>query len=167
MSRKQIFAKATLILLSIICYLSLAVAPALAQEPDYDRINEIAKNLNCPTCAGLNLADCRTQTCIQWKGQIGDLIEAGYSDQEVLDDFVARYGEQVLQEPPKRGFSLILWVLPVLALLAGGFWLVYTLRGWANRLPAVATAPPQAAPDAPNDSDAYLQQVDQDLGIDL
>jgi cytochrome c-type biogenesis protein CcmH len=144
--------------------------PALAQEPDYNRINNIAKQLNCPTCVGINLADCRTQTCEQWRGQIGDLVEEGYTDQEVLDYFSVRYGDQVLQEPPKRGFTLILWGLPLIALLVGGAWLIYTMRGWSKRQPAPVTttttpfSPPQPPPDTPNDD--YLSQVEQDLGID-
>ena len=146
----------------------------LAQEPSYDQINEVAKELNCPTCAGLNLSDCRTQTCTQWREQIGDLLKQGYSNQEVLDYFVAQYGSQVLQEPPKSGLTLALWVLPFIALLAGGAWLFYTLRGWSRQelAPAVATGPsvegtdnspsPKLAPA----SHEYISQVEKDLGIE-
>lgn len=173
MNDTNLLQKSILLLLAVTCSLLLATGLALAQEPDYDRINEIAKNLNCPTCAGLNLADCRTQTCAQWRGQIGDLIEAGYTDQEILDDFVANYGQQVLQEPPKHGFTLALWILPFIALLAGGIWLYYTLRNWTNResaAAAVATTPTgvsstSASANAADLSDDYLKQVDKDLGL--
>lgn len=173
MTRKRLLKKSILVLLTATCYLLLATGLTLAQEPDYDRINEIARNLNCPTCSGLNLADCRTLTCEQWRGRIGDMLREGYSSQEILDDFVARYGEQVLQSPPKRGFTLLLWVLPFVALLAGGIWLVYILRGWTNRqppLPATVTTAPinpdRVSADSPVGVDDYLQQVEQDLGID-
>jgi cytochrome c-type biogenesis protein CcmH len=147
---------------------SLLPTPALAQEPDYDRLNDIAKHLNCPTCVGINLADCRTQTCEQWREQIGDLVEEGYTDQEVLDYFAARYGDQVLQEPPKRGFTLILWILPIIALLAGGAWLVYTIQSWRKQQPAPATPTPspEHAPNTLADTDDYLSQIDKDLGIE-
>jgi len=166
--------KSILVSIVTIFYLIVGTSLTFAQEPDYDRINEIAKGLNCPTCAGINLADCRTQTCAQWKEQIGDYVEAGYTDQEVLDEFVVRYGEQVLLEPPKSGFTLILWVLPFIALIAGAVWLYYTLRRWADRetaSAAVATAPDSAhraqpALDPANASDDYLKQVERDLGLD-
>lgn len=166
--------KSILISISAILYLIVGTTLTFAQDPDYDRINEIAKDLNCPTCAGINLADCRTQTCAQWKDQIGDYVEAGYTNQEVLDEFVARYGEQVLQEPPKSGFTLVLWVLPFIALIAGAVWLYYTLRRWANRetaSAAVATAPESAhraqpSSDSDHAADDYLKQVEQDLGLD-
>jgi cytochrome c-type biogenesis protein CcmH len=176
MNLKKSFAKLTLIILLASYFLLptpyslLPTSPALAQESDQDRINDIAKQLNCPTCAGINLADCRTQTCEQWRGQIGDLVEEGYTDQEVLDYFSARYGDQVLQEPPKRGFTLILWVLPVIALLGGGVWFVYTIRRWHKRQPASTVATPvpvpEHTPDTLPEADDYLGQVDQDLEIE-
>ena len=126
------------IFLTIICLL-----PSLtfAQDPTYDDISEVAKQLNCPTCQGVNLADCRTLTCEQWREQISDLLAQGYSNQEVLDYFSDRYGTQVLQEPPRSGFTLLLWILPVIALLAGGGWLYYTMRDWSKPpAPAATTA---------------------------
>jgi cytochrome c-type biogenesis protein CcmH len=172
MIRNKVFKKSILVLLTVACYLLLATSLTLAQEPNYDRINDIARNLNCPTCAGLNLADCRTQTCAQWRGQIGDLVQEGYSDQEVLDFFTKRYGEQVLQAPPKHGFTLILWVLPFIAILAAGGWLVYALRNWTGpkaisvRAAASPANPARVVTTPPESTDDYLQQVDRDLGLD-
>jgi len=150
--------KRILIFSSLIIIFLFSVQATLAQEPDYDRVNQIAKNMNCPTCVGVNLADCRTQTCEQWRGQIQDLLAQGYSDQEVLDYFANQYGTQVLLEPPKEGSTLLLWVLPVAALLIGGGWVVYLLRRWKKPVPAAAGGP-AAAPAA----DDYLKQVEKDL----
>jgi len=156
-------------LLLVTAYLLLATlfllpTAALAQEPDYDRINEIAEQMNCPTCVGINLADCRTQTCSQWRDQIADLVEEGYSDQEVLDYFSTQYGTQVLLEPPKSGSTLFLWVLPVVAILIGGGWLAYTMRRWKKDEPAPAAASPRPDSSGGADvSDDYLSQVEKDL----
>jgi cytochrome c-type biogenesis protein CcmH len=151
--------KRILIFLSLITILLLSVQMTLAQEPDYDRVNQIAKNMNCPTCVGVNLADCRTQTCEQWRGQIQDLIAQGYTDQEVLDYFADQYGTQVLLEPPKEGSTLLLWVLPVAALLIGGGWVIYILRRWKKQpAPAAPVGPAAALP-----ADDYLKQVEKDL----
>jgi len=164
--------RTVLIVILIAIGLVVFAGQALAQEPDYNRINDIAKDLNCPTCAGLNLADCRTQTCAQWRGQIGDLVQEGYSDQEVLDFFVARYGEQVLQAPPKHGLTLVLWVLPFIAILAAAGWLALAMRNWANSnktLAAVSVtpaSPSQPALESSDPADDYIRQVDRDLGLD-
>ncbi len=173
MKHTQILTKLTL-LLALSCLLLLAVSlPALAQEPNFDQVNRIAKQLNCPTCAGINLADCRTQTCAQWREQISDLLKEGYTEPEVLDYFVTQYGVQVLQEPPKSGLTLSLWLLPILLLLAGAVWLFYTMRGWAAKNPepapvsaAIPTQPSsnnRSAAGAAATDDDYLSLVEQDL----
>ena len=164
--KAKLFLKLIFLLLIIAYFLlssSFILHPSsliLAQSPDADRVNEIAKKLNCPTCQGINLADCRTQTCAQWRDQIGDLVAQGYTNQEVLDYFSTRYGDQVLQEPPKHGFSLALWLLPVLALVVGGMWLVYILRRWRQVAPAPASV---ATPSTADTDDDYLRQVEQDI----
>jgi cytochrome c-type biogenesis protein CcmH len=170
MINKKIFIKLILILIILFttyCLLPTAYSPALAQDPDYDRVNEIAKNLNCPTCAGLNLSDCNTLTCEQWRGQINDLVAQGYSDEQVLDYFSTRYGAQVLQEPPKSGWTLFLWILPVVVLLTGGGWLIFAMRGWANQK-ALATVSPQTRviSNASPLPGHYLNQVEKDLDLD-
>ena len=161
----------TIITLSFV----IIAGPALAQDPEqnYDRINDIAEDLNCPTCTGINLADCRTLTCSQWKEKISDLVADGYSDEEVLDYFSTQYGTQVLQEPPRSGFTLILWVLPIIAILAGGAWLAYVIRGWRKNEPApvaVGSSPAGVVEPASNTTDLppdnYLSQVDKDLGLE-
>jgi cytochrome c-type biogenesis protein CcmH/NrfF len=147
-------------------YLLPTTYPALAQDPNYDRVNEIAKELNCPTCSGINLADCRTSTCEQWRDQINDLVEQGYSNQEVVDYFTTRYGEQVLQEPPKSGWRLFLWVLPFIGLLVGGVWLWGVIRKWARHeavseavIPSFVSSSADSIPVSGN----YLRQVEKDL----
>jgi cytochrome c-type biogenesis protein CcmH len=142
-----------------------------AQGSDFDRINDIAEQLNCPTCTGINLADCRTQTCTQWKDQIKDLLDQGYTDQQVLDYFVEQYGTQVLQEPPKTGFTLSLWILPIIMIVVGGGLLFFTMRKWASTdrpKPVEAASMPTTAPDkrVATSSDDYLRQVEQDLGLE-
>ena len=161
---------ATCYLLPATCFLLLAAyfllpAPVSAQEPDYDHINEIAKQMNCPTCVGINLADCRTQTCQQWRDQINDLIQQGYTDQEILDYFSTRYGNRVLLEPPKSGSTLFLWILPIIAIAAGGGWVYYLLRRWrkpqaqpVESSPAGPSTPPHEEP-----IDDYLNLVEKDL----
>ena len=142
-----------------------ALSPALAQEPDFDAVNEVAQKLNCPTCSGINLADCRTQTCAQWKDQIKDLLAEGYTADEVVDYFATQYGTQVLQEPPKTGFTLMLWTLPFIMILLGAVLLFFTMRQWSGPKSGEAVATP--APAGPSKvSDDYLSQVDKDLGLE-
>lgn len=146
--------------LLLMAFYVMLPALALADEPTYDDINEVADHLNCPTCAGISLTDCSTVTCQQWKEQIGDLLAEGYSEQEVLDYFAIRHGQHVLQEPPVSGSTLWLWVIPIVLLLVGAMWLTWLMRRW-RPAPAVATVP--ASEETAAVSDSYLSQVEQDL----
>ena len=147
--------------------------PAFAQEPDADEINEVAKKLSCPTCTGINVADCPTKTCAQWRAKIGEMLVEGNSEQEILDYFAARYGDHVLQVPPKRGFFVLVWLLPVIAIIAGLVWLAYLMWGWSQRSAvraaehsqgAAVTATSSEIDDADRiEEDEYLQRVQQDL----
>jgi len=143
----------------LMIFLIIMLIPSLASadEPSFDDINNIADGLNCPTCRGISLKDCGTTTCEQWKEQIGELLAEGYTDQEVLDEFAVRYGQQVLQEPPASGGTMMLWVLPIIAVLLGGGWVFYLLQKWQKpELASVSTAQPISGND-------YLNKVEQDL----
>jgi cytochrome c-type biogenesis protein CcmH len=151
--------------------LGVLVTPVFAQQPTADDINEVARKLSCPTCTGINVADCPTETCAQWRAKIGEMLVEGKSEQEILDYFAARYGDHVLQVPPKRGFFVLVWVLPVIAILAGLAWLAYLMRGWSRRSAAAATEYSQDAKasaasdmvDKVDSDDEYLKRVQQDL----
>ena len=113
------------LLISLALLAFLAAVPALAQTPTVDEVNAVAKKLSCPTCTGINVADCPTETCAQWRSQIDQMLGQGKSEPEILDYFSSRYGDQVLQVPPTRGFFLWVWALPLAAIVAGLAWLVY------------------------------------------
>ena len=148
-----------LVNLLILALFTLSVS---AQEPTADEVNDIAEHLNCPTCDTRSLDDCNTPTCIQWKEQIKDLMMQGYTEQEIIDWYVERYGAYVLQEPPMRGLALWAWLLPLVGLVAGTVWLGFTLKKWS-----AGRAAPEAAETASgrtdDEADAYLRQVEQDL----
>jgi cytochrome c-type biogenesis protein CcmH/NrfF len=155
-----------ILLIPIVC-LALS-SPIWAQDPTQDEVDVVAEKLNCPTCQGINLADCQTQTCQQWREQIYDLLAEDYTEAEILDYFASQYGDRVLQEPPRRGFALWVWVIPVVGLAAGAIWLVFLIRAWSGRT-ALAMAPVDTGPGpAENDSsddlvDGYVAQVERDL----
>ncbi|MEX2143286.1 MAG: cytochrome c-type biogenesis protein CcmH [Anaerolineales bacterium] len=111
--------------------------PAAAQEdgptPSPDEVNAIAKNLYCPVCANVPLDACGTPACVQWRQQIAQMLSEGFSEQQIYDYF-AQFGPSVLAAPPPSGFNWLIYLLPPLALLSGGFFLWRGLVAW--KLPA-------------------------------
>jgi cytochrome c-type biogenesis protein CcmH len=63
---------------------------------------------------------------------VRELVEQGKSREEILAYFVSRYGEFVLLSPTKRGFNLLVWILPFLALIVGGCGVYLVARRWTE-----------------------------------
>jgi len=93
-----------------------------------DRAHSIAAGLKCQECQGLSVADSDASTSRAIRADIKRRVAAGQSDDQIRRYYVDQYGEQILLEPQSSGLSLIIWVLPVLLLVAGGAGIVFALR---------------------------------------
>lgn len=121
-------------------------------------MREIARALACPICQGLSVADSPSQLATQLRETILQRLEAGESREQIIQYFVDRYGESILFEPPKRGFGLLIWWVPVLALLAGGVLVGVVL---ASRPRRTGLAEPE--PPTPDELAAYRPRLEAEL----
>ncbi|HTQ99346.1 MAG TPA: cytochrome c-type biogenesis protein [Candidatus Acidoferrum sp.] len=80
--------------------------------------------LRCPKCLNTNLAGSDAPVAADMRAEIHKQILAGKSDQEILDYWVARYGDFVLYKPPLQLNTALLWFTPPALLLLG----LYVLR---------------------------------------
>ena len=141
----------------------LAASTAYAQSdqpgtPTDDDVNRVAKQLYCPVCPNTPLDVCQTKACEDWRAQIRDELAEGWTDQQIIDYFVAQYGERVLAEPQRRGFTSFVWLLPVLAVLLGIGVVYEILKGWRTR--KSAAAPASAVVDIP---DEIREKIEREL----
>jgi cytochrome c-type biogenesis protein CcmH len=97
-----------------------------------DRTHAIAMQLRCPVCQGLSLADSQSELSQQMRGVITEQLRAGKTDQQVIDYFVAKYGEWILLEPKARGFNLVAYLLPLVMLAAGIGVIFVSVRKWTR-----------------------------------
>ena len=75
---------------------------------------------------------------------IRERLALGETPQQVIDYFVARYGDWVLLSPRASGIGLLIWILPFAGLFAGlGTVLLVALR-WTRR---AAGAPEAVTPE--------------------
>ena len=94
------------------------------------RTYDVASQIQCPVCNGESVADSGSGLAMQMRGVIREQLAAGQSEQQVISYFRERYGDTILESPPKQGFSSLIWVMPLVMLLAG-LWIVVTLgREW-------------------------------------
>lgn len=82
---------------------------------------EVSSLLRCPVCQGLSINDSPATMARNMKKQTRDLLAQGYSGEQVLTYFEKAYGEFVRLEPPKRGVNWLVWLAPVVFLVAGFF----------------------------------------------
>ena len=125
------------------------------------RAQSIDKSLICPVCPGETIDQSQVQLAQQMRVLVREQLAEGWSRQRILDYFVDSYGEDVLAEPPKSGFNLIAWFVPIVAIAAALLLLavvIVAMRRSASALPA---------PAGPGDLELepYLSMVDSELGI--
>ena len=140
---------------------SLLVVGAVAAQGGTvtdDQVNAVAKKLNCPVCENVPLDVCETQACTQWRDLIRQKLATGEKPEQVIAYFRDTYGDRVLQEPPRSGFTALIWILPFVGLVAGVAILVVVLRRMTARSVAV-DATTEASPVA----DEYRQRLEREL----
>ncbi len=130
--------------------------------PSDDQVNAIAKNLYCPVCPNTPLDVCETQACMDWRAQIRDQLAAGWSEEQIVDYFVAQYGERVLAEPKRSGFTSLVWVLPVIAISLGLGVTWQVLKKWRSNV-APATGQPSTQPMISPELKAQIEQALREL----
>ncbi len=138
---------------------AVTVVQAQGSEPTDDEVNDIARGLYCPVCPNTPLDVCETQACQDWREEIKLQLSEGWTKEEITDYFVEQYGERVLAEPQRSGFTSMVWILPVVAVLLGLVVVVQALRSWkaGSQATAVAATPnPAINPDT-------LAQIEQEL----
>jgi cytochrome c-type biogenesis protein CcmH len=104
----------------------------------------IEGGLTCQCGCQQTVSACNHEGC-ESKAQMQAMAEkevaSGKDSPAILQDFVLRYGTQVLATPPPRGFNLMVWILPIVGGIAG-LTLVLALVGRWRRKPAAAPAEP-------------------------
>jgi cytochrome c-type biogenesis protein CcmH len=158
----------SLVLLAVVAALALRsagrTAPGSAAADGIvsdDEVNAVAKQLYCPVCENIPLDVCPTQACQQWRDEIRRLLGEGWSEDQVKQRFVDQYGARVLGAPPAEGLSMLVYIVPPLAFLAGAYILYRAFRAWQKPSP-----PPEPAdretPEAPA-SDPYIARLEEEL----
>jgi cytochrome c-type biogenesis protein CcmH len=130
--------------------LVFAATPLLLAQTGYSaRAKEIGMHLKCQ-CRGCEMSagGCAhpggafSGPCDTAKGMLREIdqhLAKGESEQQIIEAFVAQYGTVVYVEPPKKGFGLVAWLMPVIYFILGLALVVFVVRKWAVRAPS-ATA---------------------------
>jgi cytochrome c-type biogenesis protein CcmH len=96
----------------------LLAAPAAASE-SHPTQGELESELMCPICAGETLAQSDTAPAQRIKAYIASRIADGATKSQIKDELVTQWGQRILAAPPRHGFNLLAWVLPLVGIVGG------------------------------------------------
>jgi cytochrome c-type biogenesis protein CcmH len=113
-----------------------------AQQPsrpvEDQQVYEVAAELRCVVCQNLSVADSPSEMATQMRAIVRERLAAGETPAQVRQYFVERYGEWILLAPPRRGFNLLVWLAPVVAVAVGVGVAARLVRRWTGRPRPVA-----------------------------
>jgi cytochrome c-type biogenesis protein CcmH len=96
------------------------------------RTSAVAAELRCPVCQGLSIQDSPSELAVQMRGVVRDQLAAGKTPDDVKRYFVEKYGEWILLEPKAEGFNVLVYILPIAAVLAGIAVVAAAVRRWSR-----------------------------------
>lgn len=105
------------------CNNAQAEVPALEQ-----RAQALNRSIMCPVCPGESIDQSQVALAVQMRGIVNEKLAKGWSDDQIREFFVERYGHSVLLEPPTEGISLAVWLLPPIGVAAAAGVFVLVIR---------------------------------------
>jgi len=140
--------------------LSLSFPALIAGVAHSTTLSDIEKQLMCQCGCTMVLASCQCGMAEEMRAEIQAKLDAGATPQQIIQDFVARYGEAVLSAPTKRGFNLTAWIVPFGAVVGGLAVLYFIVREFAKRGRERAL---ELETGYPEELEAFSEKLDEEL----
>src|SRR5580692_4670057 len=141
--------------------IAIAVVPLRVVAQKTDRAKSLGAKLMCMCGCGQILTQCNHINCPSSGSMLKELdahVATGESDDLIVQDFVQKYGEKVLSEPPSKGFNSIAWYIPGVAFAIGLGIVITLIRLWRQRdVARLATA--SSAPPVPHTAASELHNA--------
>ncbi len=120
----------------LLVLLAVCAGPAIAVEPDEilgdpvleQRARKLSTGLRCLVCQNQSIDDSNAPLAKDLRVLVREKLVEGYSDQQILDHLVDRYGEFVLLKPRFGGQTMLLWLLPGIILGVGTIFVIRLFR---------------------------------------
>lgn len=128
-----------------------------------DQVKELSYLLMCPVCQGQSVAESNSNLAHDMRDIIRKQLEEGKSKEEILAYFVSSYGESILSSPPPKGINWLLWLLPGVAIIFGGFGItLYLYKSQSNNKKEKRISQ-NVKPEVDND---YIKRIEEELEKD-
>ncbi len=144
---------------SIVLFLAAGVTQAAVP---YAKLREVGDRVSCQCSCAYTVGSCNMMNC-HFRDpvlkQIEEGLEAGKSDDEVLEEVYATFGSETRVQPRNEGFGMVGWIAPFAALLAGLAVIPWVVRRWRSK--AEARSREDSVPD--EIVDRYRSEIEDDL----
>ena len=90
--------------------------------------NSIHKNLRCLVCQGQSISDSNSDFAQTIKLVVEDLINEGKTEEEIYAFMSDKYGDWIVFNPQFNFQNSLLWILPYIVLIFGGFFIFSFLK---------------------------------------
>ena len=162
--RRPRAASACAVMLAVAAMAAIAgpVAPAAgAPVRQHATVQQMYDLLMCTVCHE-SLAVAESPESYQERGLVREYVSQGLTVKQIENRMVAQYGPGVLAQPPKHGFSLLVYIVPPVVVVGGVALLLYTVPRWRRRTAAAraAAAPSDAEPQL---SEEESERLDREL----
>ncbi len=111
---------------------ALALATPAAASERHPTLAELENEVMCPVC-DTTLSQSDSPLARRMKAHIRQWIAAGDTKSEIKDKLVENFGPAILAAPPKKGFDLLAWVLPLAGIVAGAGLVGYLAWRWSRQ----------------------------------
>ena len=149
------------ILLATFCLVSGASLRAQQPEPK-TTAQQIEGGLTCQCGCQQTVSGCNHEGCgskAEMQAMAEKEVASGKESTAILQDFVLKYGTQVLSTPPRTAFNLTVWILPIVGGIVGLSLVLMMVRRWRRVPGASGTA---AAASALIDPEA-MAEVEEEM----
>lgn len=147
--------------LILVALLAIAGAVAWSAWPHEataaERVDRITSELRCVTCQGLSVKDSPAASARQMRDLVVQRVAEGRTDDEIRAEFRAAYGDWVLLSPSATSWTGLIWLVPLVALIAG----------LTVALGRIRTAAPSVPPPPARELAALRERVAREEALDL
>lgn len=153
-------------LLALVAVVSMATLACTSEDeiPELERrAQALNKDIMCPVCPGETIDQSQNALSVDMRAIVMDKLEQGWTDDQVKDFFVERYGPSVLLEPPSEGFSLAAWVIPPVVIVAAMLVLYLVMRTMRHTPVAKPVDEAVAVPLTDQEQDEYFRRIEAAL----
>jgi cytochrome c-type biogenesis protein CcmH len=89
---------------------------------------KLSNELRCLVCQNQSIADSNAGLAKDLRTEMYEMLQAGKTEDEIIDFMVKRYGDYVLYRPPFKPATLLLWFGPVLVFAIAVFFAIRFIR---------------------------------------